>query len=265
MSPTAALVLLAAGSGTRSGLAGNKVFALLAGRRVLTWSLDATRDVPGIGPVLVVVRGEEAEAAARVLREESPGRPVQVVTGGPTRHASERHALNALRPAVDSDEIDVVVMHDAARPLVSPAIFAEVVAAAREHGGAVPGRLQQGLLRRDDLLPYAGDVLAVQTPQAFDARLLLEAHDAAAADGFDGTDTAACVERFAPGVRIHALPGRATNLKITFPEDLALAERLVARHGRRAGLSQPGRPETPAPRDPPHRGPVVPRRAPPPT
>ena len=232
MSPTAALVLLAAGSGSRSGLAGNKVFAVLAGRRVLTWSLDATRDVAGIGPVLVVARAEEADAADRALREESPGREVRVVTGGATRHASERNALEAIRPAVYGGEVDVVVIHDAARPLAPTAVFTEVIAAAREHGGAVPGRLQQGLLRRSDLRPHAGDVLAVQTPQAFGARLLLDAHDAAHADGFEGTDTAACVERFAPGQSIQALPGPAANLKITFPEDLALAERLVARRAR---------------------------------
>jgi 2-C-methyl-D-erythritol 4-phosphate cytidylyltransferase len=232
VSPTAALVLLAAGSGARSGLSTNKVFAALSGRRVLTWSLDATRDLPGIDPVMVVVRPEEATAAERVLREESPGREVGVVAGGPTRHASERNALESIRSAVDSGEVDVVVVHDAARPLAPTAVFADVVTAAREHGGAVPGRLQQALLRRSDLRPFAGEVLAVQTPQAFGARLLLDAHDAAAAHGFEGTDTAACVERFAPWLRIHALPAPATNLKITFPEDLALAERLVARRVR---------------------------------
>ena len=232
MTPSAALVLLAAGTGTRSGLATNKVFAVLAGRRVLTWSLDATRDVAGIGPVLVVVRAGEAETAERVLREESPGREVNVVAGGATRHASERNALEAIRSAVDDGRVDVVVIHDAARPLAPAAVFTAVIAAARLHGGAVPGRLQHGLLRRDDLSPYAGDVLVVQTPQAFGARLLLDAHDAAAADGFEGTDTAACVERFSPGLSINALPGPAANLKITFPEDLALAERLLARLAR---------------------------------
>jgi 2-C-methyl-D-erythritol 4-phosphate cytidylyltransferase len=232
VSPTAALVLLAAGSGTRTGLSTNKVFATLSGRRVLTWSLDATRDLPGMDPVVVVVRPEETKAAERVLRGESPGREVAVVTGGSTRHVSERNALEAIRSAVDRGEVDVVVIHDAARPLAPPAVFADVAAAAREHGGAVPGRLQQALLRRSDLRPFAGEVFAVQTPQAFAARLLLDAHDDAAASGFQGTDTAACVERFAPRLRIHALPAPATNIKITFPEDLALAERLVARRAR---------------------------------
>lgn len=231
MTPAAALVLLAAGSGTRSGLSTNKVFASLAGRSVLTWSLDAVRGDPGFGPVVVVVRSHEVPACEAVLGEQGSSHDVRVVVGGPTRSSSERNALLALREEVRSERVDVVAVHDAARPLAPASLFADVVAAARTHGGAVPGRRHDALLGAD-LLPYAGEVLAVQTPQAFRADVLLAAHEAAAAQGFEGTDTAACVERFAPDLRIRAVNGPATNLKITFPEDLALAERLVASLGR---------------------------------
>jgi 2-C-methyl-D-erythritol 4-phosphate cytidylyltransferase len=231
VSPTAALVLLAAGSGSRSGLAGNKVFAVLAGRRVLTWSLDATRDVAGIGPVLVVARAEEADAADRALREESPGREVRVVTGGASRHASERNALEAIRPAVYGGEVDVVVIHDAARPLAPTAVFTEVIAAAREHGGAVragcsrpapakgpaPVRGARSRLCRRLRPSRAGCCSTRTTPRRPRVR----------GDRHRGLRRA-----LRPRLRIHALRLRPPNLKITFPEDLALAERLVARRVR---------------------------------
>lgn len=226
MTATAAAVLLAAGSGTRSGLSTNKVFASLAGRPVLSWSLEAIRGAC-FGPVVVVVRPDEVSAVEALLAAETPGPDVRVVLGGATRSGSERNAMLAIGGEVRSGKVDVVAVHDAARPLAPASLFADTVAAAREHGGAVPGRRQDGLLS-EDLLAYPGEVLAVQTPQAFRADLLMAVHDMAAARGFAGTDTAACVERFAPQLRIRALSGPATNLKITFAEDLALAERLVA-------------------------------------
>jgi 2-C-methyl-D-erythritol 4-phosphate cytidylyltransferase len=236
VSPTAALVLLAAGSGTRTGLAGNKVFAVLGGRSVLGWSLSATRDDPGIGPVVLVVRAEDVGLAARVLNEEDAGRRVRVVAGGPTRHRSEWNALQALAGEIRDGRVDVVAIHDAARPLAPSALFAEVVASARENGGAVPGRVQPAVLERPNLIPYEGDAVVVQTPQAFLAEPLLAAHEAAARAGFDGSDTAACLERFSPQTQLRYVHGAAANLKITFAEDLALAEALLV-----GGVSSGGR------------------------
>jgi 2-C-methyl-D-erythritol 4-phosphate cytidylyltransferase len=222
-------VLLAAGSGTRTGHRANKVFLSLAGRRVFVWTLDATRADPGIGPVVLVVRADEREAAHAVLEREAPGRDVRVVVGGATRHGSEWNALEVLRPEIERGEVDVVVVHDAARPLTGPGLFSRVVAVAREHGGAVPGRLQPALVHRDGMAPRSGDAVAVQTPQAFAAGPLLRAYEAAHREGFDGSDTAACIERFQPDVPIRHVPGPPTNIKITYAEDLFLAEALLAR------------------------------------
>lgn len=229
--PRAALVLLGAGSGTRSGHRTNKVFLSLAGRRVFVWTLDATRDDPDIGPVVLVVRADEQDAAREVLAREAPGRQVRIVVGGASRHASESRALQALRPDVERGEVDVVVIHDAARPLSGPALFRRVVAEARTYGGAVPGRAQPALLHRDGFSQRDGDAVAVQTPQAFASRPLLRAYAAADRDGFEGSDTAACVERFAPEVFIRHVPGSPANIKITYAEDLFLAEALLARSG----------------------------------
>lgn len=241
----AALVLLAAGSGIRTGHATNKVFLPLAGRRVVTWSLDWTASLAEIGPVVLVVRDDEIPAARAVLARESPDRDVRVVAGGSSRHGSEWNALRSLARDIDSGTVDVVVIHDAARPLTGRALFADVVHAAREHGGAVPGRLQSGLLDRAGLRPSAGAAVTVQTPQAFRARPLVAAYEAAHTDGFEGSDTAACIERFADSVTVRFLPGPASNIKITFAEDLFLAEALLARSswgtGRRTDGARHGR------------------------
>jgi 2-C-methyl-D-erythritol 4-phosphate cytidylyltransferase len=203
---------------------------------VFSWSL---RDVASLGyvdHVVVVVRDGEAAVVADTIRDLFPDLPVTIVVGGATRHASEWNALQVLARHVDAGEIDVIAIHDAARPLAGAGLFAEVLHAAAEHGGALPVREQVGLLPRSadpepvvtpDRDSAAADVrlVGVQTPQAFRAAPLLAAYRAAERDRFVGTDTASCVERYTDLV-IRAVPCPATNLKITFPEDVALAERL---------------------------------------
>jgi 2-C-methyl-D-erythritol 4-phosphate cytidylyltransferase len=212
---TSAIVVLAAGEGARVGAGRNKVLLPLAGEPILSHSLRTARSVSGVGRILLVVReGDPAVTEG-----------VETVTGGPTRHDSEWHALQVLADDIDSGLIDVVAIHDAARPLASRALFENVIAAAREVGGAIPGRPQQGLIHRDTHAP-ASDLVAVQTPQAFAAAPLLAAYRAAAAEGFRGTDTAASLERFTD-LSIAWVPAPATNLKVTFPEDVALAEALL--------------------------------------
>jgi 2-C-methyl-D-erythritol 4-phosphate cytidylyltransferase len=228
-------VVLAAGEGSRVGASSNKVYLPLAGRRVLTWSLETLRQVPGVERLLLVVRPADRELAAEVLGRELPGVAVELVAGGATRHQSEYRALHHLAGEIRAGRLEMVLVHDAARPLASAALAERVLAAARRSGAAVPGVAVDGLHGVDDAGRLAGPVtdplVAVQTPQAFRAGPLLAAHEAAARDGFAGTDTAACVERYAQlGVRL--VPGDPGNLKLTFPEDLLVAERLLAAAGR---------------------------------
>ena len=197
-------VVVAAGTGERFG--GPKQYEALAGKRVLDWSLAAARAASD-GVVLVVAPGREAdpEPAADV-----------VVAGGDTRSASVRNGLAAV-----PDDAGVVVVHDAARPAASPALFAAVVAAIRAGAdGALPGVPVVDTVKR-----VAGDVVvetldrstlvAVQTPQAFRAGALRAAHAA----GGEATDDGALVE--AAGGRVVVVPGEPANLKLTGPDDLA--------------------------------------------
>ncbi|GAA1758633.1 IspD/TarI family cytidylyltransferase [Nocardioides hankookensis] len=221
----AAVVILAAGTGSRVGAGSNKVLLPLGDRPVLAWSVRDAGALDDVARVLVVVRAGEQEVVAAALQPHLGEAEVGLVEGGATRHASEAAALEALAPAIGSGEIDVVAIHDGARPLAGPELFAATIVAAREQGGAIPVVRLPGLLSRDGrALPAELD--GVQTPQAFRARDLVAAYAAAAADGFEGTDTAACWARYTD-LPVAAVPSTPANLKITFPEDLVLALRLA--------------------------------------
>jgi 2-C-methyl-D-erythritol 4-phosphate cytidylyltransferase len=221
----AAIVLLAAGSGRRVGAAQNKVLLPLDGVPVLAHSVRTALGVEGVHRLVVVLRPEDRVAVSAALAPVLGPHDVWLVDGGSERHHSEARALDALREEIDAGEITVVALHDAARPLASADLFRRVLGTAAEHGAAVPATSTAGLVRLDGS-PAEPDLVAVQTPQAFAAGPLLAAYDAAAADGFTGSDTAACLERYS-SVRVHAVAGEAANLKVTFPEDLALATELL--------------------------------------
>jgi 2-C-methyl-D-erythritol 4-phosphate cytidylyltransferase len=224
--PRTAVLLLAAGSGTRVGAGTNKVLLRMAGAPVLAWSLRTITALGYVDRLVVVHRGEDRDAVAEVVSRELPeGYEATLVSGGATRHDSEWRGLQVLRADVDAGRIEVVAIHDAARPLADAALFDATVRAAREQGGAIPVRAQPGLLDRDSGAAVAG-VVGVQTPQSFRAAALLDAYTRAEADGFRGTDTATCVARYGD-VAVRAVPAPATNVKITFAEDIALAARLL--------------------------------------
>lgn len=222
----AAVVVLAAGSGSRVGAEVNKVLLPLAGRPLVAWSLAAALATPDVAQVVLVCRpGEEDEIGAAVTPYLGE-REVLLTAGGATRHQSERAALQVLRSSIVSGEIDVVAIHDGARPLAPAKLFDGVIGVARADGGAVPTVALPGLVAREAGLAAPGDLVGVQTPQAFRAGDLLTAYDAAAREGFEGTDTAACLERYVD-LRIRGVAGDPGNLKVTWPEDLPAAEELL--------------------------------------
>jgi 2-C-methyl-D-erythritol 4-phosphate cytidylyltransferase len=221
----AAVVIVAAGSGSRVGAETNKVLLPLGDSTVLGQSVRAALGVPDVVRLVIVVRAGDEGAVREAVSPLLGDREVLLVPGGATRHASEWAAIHALAEDVDAGALDVIAVHDGARPLAGTALFEEALAAAREHGGALPMVELPALLGRD-LRRVTDGLAGVQTPQAFRAVPLLDAHRRAAADGFESTDTAACFERYTdlPVVAVH---GGAGNLKVTFPEDLAVAESLL--------------------------------------
>ncbi|HEY3529362.1 MAG TPA: 2-C-methyl-D-erythritol 4-phosphate cytidylyltransferase [Nocardioides sp.] len=225
----AAVVVLAAGAGTRVGAEVNKVLLPLAGVPVVARSVRTARSVPGVDRVVLVVRDGEQDAVRTVVEPhlDDDGPEVAMVTGGATRHLSEWAALSVLEPAIGAGEIDVVAMHDAARPLAGVALYEAVLAAAERVGGAIP------VVPFDDLVaaessPLPERLVGVQTPQAFRATDLLAAHRAARADGFEATDTAGILARYTE-LQVAAVDSTAGNVKLTVTDDFTVAEALIAR------------------------------------
>lgn len=207
------VVVVAAGGGHRFG--GPKQFAQIKGRALVDWSVDGARSVAD-GVVLVL----PAEAAAS--SPDSHGADI-VVAGGDTRTASVSAGLSMV-----PTDADVIVIHDGARPLASPALFRAVVdAVAAGASAAVPGLAVTDTMKHVDddgavLATVTRDSLVtVQTPQAFRADVLRAAH----AGGGHGTDDASLVE--AQGATVRVVPGDPRNLKVTTPSDLELARALV--------------------------------------
>ncbi|MFZ2013780.1 MAG: 2-C-methyl-D-erythritol 4-phosphate cytidylyltransferase [Nocardioides sp.] len=229
----AAVVVLAAGSGTRVGAEVNKVLLPLAGVPVVARSVATACRVPGVEQVVVVVRDGEQDAVQEAVEKHlaDDGPLVTMVTGGATRHRSEWAALSHLAPAIEAGEIEVVAMHDAARPLASVALYEAVLEAAARVGGAIPVAGLPDLVGVDDRDPPTGSgrrLVGVQTPQAFGAAALLAAHRRAEADGFEATDTAGILAAYTE-VAVAAVDSDEGNLKLTVAEDFRVAEALIGR------------------------------------
>lgn len=219
-------VILAAGAGNRIGAGINKVWLPLGGQELLTWSFKWLINSKLFYRYVLVVHPSEHEKARSVLKAYVDA-PVDLVDGGITRHDSERHALEYLAPAIESGECDLVLIHDGARPLTAPTLITQIVQAAEEFGGAVPSLPTSVLTGHSN---QVGEIVRVQTPQVFRAAPLLASYRAAEKVGFQGSDTAMCMERFAPEVEIKCVPGSAQNIKVTYAQDLILAEHILASH-----------------------------------
>lgn len=223
-------VVLAAGLGTRVGADGNKAYLPLAGRSMLAWALHTLIQLPEIARTILVYRAGEITLARDTLQVELGSAAVEFVEGGDTRHASETNVLRYLAGDIESDAVDVVVIHDAARPLAGPDMFVEAVTLARRFGGALPALPIRDLARHDDngmcAVSDQSTLVRVQTPQAFRALDLLRAYRSAERDGFEGTDTSSCIERYTE-IEVQTFPGRADNLKVTYARDVAVAQHLL--------------------------------------
>lgn len=221
-----AVVLLAAGSGSRLGAGVPKALVPLAGRPLAAWSAAALAPLADV-LVLVVPGGPEGEAIAAAVREVVPD--ACVVPGGARRRDSVLIGVLAAAGARH------VLVHDAARALVTTGLARRVLDGARAHGAALPAvAVPDTLVRADGGGPFAGDevpragVHAVQTPQGFDRELLLRAHRAADPE-WDAPDDGTMVRRL--GERVALVEGEADNIKVTWPRDLERAGTLLA--GRR--------------------------------
>ena len=230
-------VVLGGGTGTRFGAALPKQLLILNGKTLVEHCVSAFTGVPrndkgqGIDEILLVMPPSYHDEARRLVGS----RVGAIIEGGVTRSDSVRNALAHIRARYDEAETGVLI-HDAARPLVTPQIIAACISALNAHdaiGTAVPTSdtilaVENGAIAH---VPPRETLYRAQTPQCFRLATIVKAHALAAADpAFQPTDDCGVVLRYLPEVPVHIVPGSETNLKVTFPTDLAIAEALLAQH-----------------------------------
>jgi len=216
-------VIAAAGAGTRMGISPAKQFLELQGKAVLVHTLEAFERSPVVDLIVVSSRGEDIEAVKSLVGVHNLSKVVHVVEGGAHRQDSVWKGIEKLR----EHRTDIVLIHDAVRPFVRPELIHSVTLAACEYGAGICA-----VRSKDTVKVSNGDVFVeatlnrnrawlAQTPQAFQFDLFCRAYADAASNKFFGTDDAMLVERI--GGRVKIVEGSHENIKITTPEDFALA------------------------------------------
>jgi 2-C-methyl-D-erythritol 4-phosphate cytidylyltransferase len=221
------VILPAAGLGTRMAGPQPKQFLALDGVPILIHSLRAFASVQRVTAIYVAVRTTEIERVEAQIAEYGFTSKVRVVAGGDTRQESVSHALAALPAQPD----DIVLVHDAVRPLIDAATIDRTIDAVAQSGAAIVGMPAVDTIKQVERTAHGAlitstipreYVVLAQTPQGFRYSLLQRAFAEANADGFVGTDEASLVER--AGIPVAVVHGSQVNLKITQPGDLELAE-----------------------------------------
>ena len=225
----ATAIIVAAGEGRRVGAGLSKVYLPIGGRAVLLRTLDQFFHAKRVNNVIVVIAKQDLARCKSLLDSDPQARERSWIlqTGGSSRQESVRRGLEKI-----SSDCDVVVIHDGARPFVSPALIDRVIDDARARNAVVVGVPVRDTIKvisgdRQILSTPARDCLwEIQTPQAFQRSLILEAHQVAQRNNQNATDDAILVERL--GKPVYLIAGERTNIKITLPEDLLFAEALAA-------------------------------------
>jgi 2-C-methyl-D-erythritol 4-phosphate cytidylyltransferase len=222
-----AAIVVGAGAGRRLGGA-DKAFLPLLGRPLLAYSIDAFDGVTEVDAVCLVLSAESVVRGAALARERGWRKVAAIVAGGREREDSVRAGMAALVG------YDWLVVHDAARPLVTPDLIRRGLAAARATGAAVAATPVRDTLKRVTEAETAASVAATvprdglwaaQTPQVFRASLLAQAFEAAGRHAGAFTDDASLVEALGSSVRVFS--GTIDNLKVTLPEDIPIVEALL--------------------------------------
>lgn len=218
----------AAGKGKRMGAPFNKVFAALSDKPILIHTLLSFSRCSAVDNFIVVAAPDEVEPVAKVLHSLPGIKPCKVVAGGTERQYSVYNGLRQVSP-----KTDIVLVHDAARPLISPNVINNVISEVVRSGAAVaavPVTNTIKVIGNDNMVvntPDRSTLWMMQTPQGFKKDLLVGAHEQARQDGYLGTDDASLVEHIGHPVRV--VMGDYKNIKITSPDDLIYAEAILGK------------------------------------
>jgi len=224
-------VIVAAGSSRRMGF--DKLTADLAGLPVLAHSLLAFEHCDEVDCIILVAAADRTEKFRALAEDNGVTKLVMVVEGGEERCTSVCHGVEAAMKEVPDAEI--VLVHDGARPLVSGDAIVQCIHGARKHGAASLARQVTDTLKQADDSAMVGssvsreNLWAMETPQVFEADLILRASRAAVGDAVVVTDEVSAVQRIDEDQAIYLVENVTANPKITFPGDLAIAEALLAK------------------------------------
>lgn len=228
-----AIIVVAAGRGSRAGDGIPKQYRKLAGKPLLAHTLDALmRGAPGAAIIPVIHKDDLDLYESSAASSKALSQLCRPVFGGATRQASVRLGLEAA--AGQASKPEIILIHDAARLFVSDTLITSAVAAAKSYGAAVPGATVSDTIKEIDAegfvtaTPLRRTLRAVQTPQAFRFDLILAAHRAAAAQGITELTDDAAVAEWA-GHRVHVFAGEESNMKVTTMQDLRTAEMQLLR------------------------------------
>lgn len=218
-----AVIIPAGGTGTRMGAAVPKQFLKINGTSIIAKTIRVFLNSPAISKIVIATEESSQYMLEEILKELYPRIPVFLVKGGTTRQES---VLNALQ-SEHMEDVELVLVHDAVRPFVSPMLIQKLISELREFDGAVPGLRPKETIKESDGLCVAStlnrdSLISVQTPQAFRKDLLLKANMKASATLNQLTDDASIAEM--NGLKIRVVEGEEFNIKITTNYDLALAE-----------------------------------------
>ena len=219
----ATAIFPAAGQSRRMRSATNKNFLELAGQPILIHTLLKFSKSDKIDNLIIAAASDEVVIIEEMLTNYKDLKPFQVVVGGSERQYSIANALKVV-----SDDCDVVLVHDAARPLVSVDTIDSVVEAAKIYGGAIAAMPEKNTIKIIDGNDFVVDtpprskLVSVQTPQGFKREIIMQAYEQAERDNFLGTDDASLVERL--GYKVKIIKSDYKNIKITTPEDILIAE-----------------------------------------
>jgi 2-C-methyl-D-erythritol 4-phosphate cytidylyltransferase len=217
------LLIPAAGSGKRMGSNGNKLLLDLMGQPVLAWTLLAAAASPAIVWIGIMGQPIDFDDFRQILADLKLAKPVELIRGGSTRQESVYNGLQALPEAADR-----VLIHDGARCLATPELFERCATSLEKYDGMVAAIAVKDTIKVVDeamciqATPDRANLWAAQTPQGFSVPLLKQCHEEGKAKGWEVTDDAALFERC--GLPVYIVPGEETNLKVTTPVDLAIAQ-----------------------------------------
>lgn len=227
-------IVPAAGVGNRFGAGLNKPFFPLMGKPLILWALLALEGAEEIAEIIPVLKDSDMEQGAELLKRHGLRKVKRIARGGARRQDSVLSGLGLV-----GDHSAVVLVHDGARPLLGRSLIKETIEALDGYDGAVAAVPPTDTIKEADSKGLVLRTLnrqalwAAQTPQVFPFRRLMDAHEAAAREGYYSTDDSALVQW--RGGRIKIVMGSITNIKITSPEDIEIAETFMKRQGMGAG------------------------------